>query len=75
MIINWGWSGDLDDDLNNAGYKFKSLESKNKWYKLKEARSMLTIYGMLTDAETKKVIKRFSKAILADIERLEIDEG
>jgi hypothetical protein len=36
---------------------------------------MLTIYGMLTDAETKKVIKRFSKAILADIERLKIDEG
>ncbi len=74
MKINWGWGGNLDDDIKNAGYKFKSIKAKNRWYKLKEARSMLTIYGMLTDAEAKKVIKRFSKAILDDLERLEDNE-
>ncbi len=71
MTINWGWGGNLDEDLKAAGYKFKSQEAGEVWKKLKFARTILTVKGMLTEAESDRVVKRFQKAIAKDIEQIQ----
>lgn len=66
--INWGVLANIEEDLNEQGY---SLGEKRKiWKKTKEARSLLTIKGFLTEAESQKVVNRMAKAIGKDIIKL-----
>lgn len=70
--INWGVFENIEEDLNKQGY---SLGEKRKiWEKTKEARSLLTIKGFLTEAESQKVVNRMAKAISKDIIKLENNE-
>lgn len=70
--INWGVLENIEEDLNKQGY---SLGEKRKiWEKTKEARSLLTIKGFLTEAESQKVVNRMAKAIGKDIIKLENNE-
>ena len=73
--LNWGaLSESLEGQLKNYGLKFKTEKKKERWEKLKFARSMLTINGFLTEKQSEQVVSKFGKAIHNDIEVMNNDK-
>lgn len=68
--FNYGALGDsLEKQANKQGYTLG--KEVGKFDKIKNARSMLSVHGLLTDSESRRVVNRIHKLVIKNLKQLD----